>query len=457
MLSVGSILEKKVRVSDKDRVFDALYVVLIFNEEVKGSFVFVVEEGGKDVEISVPIPDPSEVGESENFVVAGTKKVLTHDSNYTIKSFSPKPETDSTPIVWMSDTITFHIPKSSYDEKKSQLTPEMKKLLSWLIPLIVCLFVGLLIAIVIIVVVHRRKSKTPANPTELEEQVQVDVEAKMEVLPDEGHTNGFLQAGGLTHSAFQSTGDDVPEGTHAVDPKPLLTETELAEVMVCSGDYPVTVARVHETLYYVLHKEQRDIRKRTIGIQIVNGLKEVVANRGWSDVLTRLSSHWVLLDTEGNVQLKLQMNASEAEQEALHTQQKNQNGEMNSASQGQQEKKSKVSMDGLRWRAPEVVDGKQVDGHKAAVFSLGLVLWEMETGEVPFGEVDAVNAQRQSGTGVGPKMSEMKNEELKSMILRCVSVDPKDRPTLTEVGDFLNSQPEDPNLASRNDMGEANS
>ncbi|KAK2959481.1 hypothetical protein BLNAU_5530 [Blattamonas nauphoetae] len=92
---------------------NSTHVIIVFNEKVKGSFVFVVEEGGKDVEISVHIPDPSIVGESENFVVAGTNKVLSNDANYTIKSISPEtePEADSTAIVWMNDTIKFHVPK----------------------------------------------------------------------------------------------------------------------------------------------------------------------------------------------------------------------------------------------------------------------------------------------------------------------------------------------------------
>ncbi|KAK2951504.1 hypothetical protein BLNAU_13526 [Blattamonas nauphoetae] len=86
--------------------------------------------------------------------------------------------------------------------------------------------------------------------------------------------------------------------------------------------------------------------------------------------------------------------------------------------------------------------------------SLGLVLWEIETGQVPFGELDAVNAQRQSGTGIGPKMDALKNEEFIALIHRCVSVDPEMRPTLAEIGEFLSSHPDETIGGSGNEMKE---
>ncbi|KAK2945622.1 hypothetical protein BLNAU_19477 [Blattamonas nauphoetae] len=58
-----------------------------------------------------------------------------------------------------------------------------------------------------------------------------------------------------------------------------------------------------------------------------------------------------------------------------------------------------------RWAAPEVSEKKEnVDGMKASVFSLGLVLWEIETGVVPFAEHDAQNAQRQIVAGTRPNL-----------------------------------------------------
>ncbi|KAK2962993.1 hypothetical protein BLNAU_2016 [Blattamonas nauphoetae] len=448
------------------------HVLLSFDEKVKGSFDIVVLEGEKNVTITVSILTEALAGESPKFVVVGDDRLLTQDTTYTIKSIVPTPNTDS-PFVFMNDAITFHIPKSSYvipedptepepeepepedptdpEDPKKALSPETKKLLSWLIPLVGCVLIALLLAIFIVVLVRRRQKKN-AEPAQKELEVQEPIEVEKVEEFGVDCSNGVI----LTDENGQQTSNSPKENRPENKKTFQLNESQFGEVMACSGDFELSTARMDQTLYSVLHKEHREIGKRGIEIQIVNGLRHVVTTRGWSDVITRLSSHWILIDTAGNVRLKLQMNASEADQEAtrarmltphpLPTFERNTN---QLAEMTQEAPTDKTGMDGMRWRAPEVVAAEggngveSVDGHKASVFSLGLVLWEIETGQVPFGELDAVNAQRQSGTGIGPKMDTLKNEEFVSLIHRCLSVDPKHRPTLSEIGEFISSQPED--------------
>ncbi|KAK2961548.1 hypothetical protein BLNAU_3346 [Blattamonas nauphoetae] len=347
---------------------------------------------------------------------------------------------------------------------------ETKKLLSWLIPLIVSVCVALLVAIVVIVLIRRRKTKAEKSPTDMDEQEPVELEKVEEFGGD--CSNGVIRSDGMSHSAFASTEDGESNKGGTKENKSGEQEVEYAEVMACSGDFGISGARMDSTLYSMLHKERREIGKRVIGLQIVNGLKHVVANRRWSDVLTRLSSHWILVDAEGNVRLKLEMSSREADAEAARQQRHQQQAVPNIDDNEHEEGKlddtkakpkletDKSGMDGLRWRAPEVMAAEEksgvgsVDGHKASVFSLGLVLWEIETGQVPFGELDAVNAQRQSGTGIGPKMESLESEEFVSLIRRCVSVDPKDRPTLSEIGEFLSSHPSATRVPSGMEMKE---
>ncbi|KAK2962998.1 hypothetical protein BLNAU_2021 [Blattamonas nauphoetae] len=439
-------------------------IFLHFDKAVEGSFDIVVEEGGKDVRITVEMNESAKTGESAEIVVVGDGKVLTHDTSYTIKSFAPTPlkEANTTPA-WMIETISFDIPKSSYNPKKS-MSPEMKALLSWLIPLVVSLLVAGVVTVIIIVLCRRRLKKKTAEPAqkEMESQESVEVE-KMEAI-DGGHTNEIVGAEGMSHSAFVSSSGHSTE-VNNTENKAKNVLQDSVEVMECDGDFKISSARMNDTLYNVIHKDRGEFGKRAIGIQIVNGLKHVVTTRGRSDLLTRLSSHWILLNKDGSVQLKLQLTPEEAEQEAARMQQEPQPNLEGTPVDSQnrmdnQVENSKAAMDGLRWRAPEVVaaeggnGGAAIDGHKAAVFSLGLVLWEIETGQVPFGELDAVNAQRQSGTGVGPKMDTLKNEEFVSLIHRCLSVDPKQRPTLSEVGDFLSSHPEESHFVSKGDVSQ---
>ncbi|KAK2940905.1 hypothetical protein BLNAU_24184 [Blattamonas nauphoetae] len=74
-------------------------------------------------------------------------------------------------------------------------------------------------------------------------------------------------------------------------------------------------------------------------------------------------------------------------------------------------------------------------------FSLGLLLWEMETGCVPFGEHDAVNASRQIVTGVQPKLELVKNNEMRELISQCLNLEPHDRPDLDAVETTLTFLP----------------
>ncbi|KAK2961054.1 hypothetical protein BLNAU_3822 [Blattamonas nauphoetae] len=442
------------------------YIVLIFDRKVTGSFDVVVEEDGEDIRIATFVEGSSLTGESDKFVVVGENRFLTHDTTYTIKSIVRNPGADSS-FVRMMETITFHIPQSSFvppdvpEDPKKSMTQQMKTLLSWLIPLIVSVC-ALLVVLIVVFVLLRRRNKSQANHEEMADQDQIEDEAKIEVV-EAANTNGILETEGMTHSAFKPSTDRFPFSSDS-QPGKSSKEAErrdCAEVMVCSGDFAISTARMNTTLFSVLHRERREIGKRAVGMQIVNGLKQVVAIRGWSDVLTRLSSHWILIDTSGNVQLKLQMTSEDTEHEAALTRMQNPHplanldGNMNQPAEMKPEAQmDKSGMDGLRWRAPEVVvaEGRSgecsVDGHKAAVFSLGLVLWEIETGQVPFGELDAVNAQRQSGTGVGPKMESLQSTAFVSLILRCFSVDPKTRPTLSEIEEFLSSHPEDTHVTS---------
>ncbi|KAK2960713.1 hypothetical protein BLNAU_4368 [Blattamonas nauphoetae] len=90
--------------------------------------------------------------------------------------------------------------------------------------------------------------------------------------------------------------------------------------------------------------------------------------------------------------------------------------------------------EGLRWQAPEVVaNGIEVDREKAAVFSLGLILWELLTENVPFGEMDAVNAARQNETGGLPRMSLVSNQNAKDTIQQCLQTDPLSRPSFSSL------------------------
>ncbi|KAK2944527.1 hypothetical protein BLNAU_20533 [Blattamonas nauphoetae] len=248
----------------------------------------------------IVVDSPGTTAETEEFVVVGDDRILTHDTTYTIKSIITTPGSESMPVL-MSDPISFHIPKSSYvpteepenpepqpeDPDKKAMSAEMKKLLGWLIPLIISLLVALIVIIVILVLVNRRKNRAEASLKEMEEQTEDRLDEKMEVeglAP--GNTNAEIHAEAISHSNF--TPDDSLLQTE-VPPQPGSKNDalgELVEVMKCSGDFAVSTTRMDTTLYSLIHTQKKELRKRMIGIQVVNGLKQVVAHRGQSDVLS---------------------------------------------------------------------------------------------------------------------------------------------------------------------------
>ncbi|KAK2946218.1 hypothetical protein BLNAU_18820 [Blattamonas nauphoetae] len=197
-------------------------IFLHFDREVSGSYDFVVEERGKDVSFTVVVTSPATTAETEEFVVVGDDRILTHDTTYTIKSIIPTPGSESTPVV-MHDPISFHIPKSSYvppqepedpEDPKKAMSPETKKLLSWLIPLIASLLVFFIVVIVILVLANRRRSKASTPKNEMEEQPDEKLDEKIVV---EGfaavNTNAAIHAEAISHSnqnvLFRNEGRDV--------------------------------------------------------------------------------------------------------------------------------------------------------------------------------------------------------------------------------------------------------
>ncbi|KAH7816349.1 putative Protein tyrosine and serine/threonine kinase [Monocercomonoides exilis] len=89
-----------------------------------------------------------------------------------------------------------------------------------------------------------------------------------------------------------------------------------------------------------------------------------------------------------------------------------------------------------RWKAPEA--GDEEEGiEKAVVFTLGLVLHEMTTGEVPLSECEAEEAQEMMRDGVRPLTEGIEGEDLIELMEKMWADEPNERPTLAEVKESL--------------------
>ncbi|XP_054572995.1 serine/threonine-protein kinase MARK2-like [Eptesicus fuscus] len=84
------------------------------------------------------------------------------------------------------------------------------------------------------------------------------------------------------------------------------------------------------------------------------------------------------------------------------------------------------------YSAPEILQRHTYDGRKTDVWSLGVVLYRMLTGVVPFEGDSIVNVKRQILSGHFPVPCFM-SREVQKLLRKLLTVDPSQRPTLEDV------------------------
>ncbi|KAK2951514.1 hypothetical protein BLNAU_13536 [Blattamonas nauphoetae] len=164
-------------------------------------------------------------------------------------------------------------------------------------------------------------------------------------------------------------------------------------------------------------------------------------------ILKALSSHNILLDDSGRVCFKTNTDIVKPSihQSQVHDalppqhQVEGDQNEDHEQEPPKNDRKEDPATECQRWLAPEVAEKKtNIIASQASVFSLGLILWEIETGSVPYGEQDGANAVRQISAGIPPDLSQVRNEEMKELIEMCLAINPKDRPQLGDIANALN-------------------
>ncbi|KAL7611287.1 serine/threonine-protein kinase STY17 isoform X1 [Lactuca sativa] len=110
-----------------------------------------------------------------------------------------------------------------------------------------------------------------------------------------------------------------------------------------------------------------------------------------------------------------------------------------------------------RWMAPEVIEHKPYD-HKADVFSFGIVLWELLTGEVPYSYLTplqaAVGVVQQ---GLRPTIPKETHPKLKELLESCWQQNPSLRPNFTQILDKLKQLAKEVGNAGEGQKGKSNS
>ncbi|KAH7828205.1 uncharacterized protein MONOS_9970 [Monocercomonoides exilis] len=88
----------------------------------------------------------------------------------------------------------------------------------------------------------------------------------------------------------------------------------------------------------------------------------------------------------------------------------------------------------LRWKAPELLINKKMSATKESVsFSIGMMLWECLTLQIPFGEYEAEVAGQKISNGERPSLESVSESRLHNLVLSCLSQKVGSRPTLLDV------------------------
>ncbi|KAK2958294.1 hypothetical protein BLNAU_6781 [Blattamonas nauphoetae] len=323
---------------------------------------------------------------------------------------------------------------SQSDERKSQMVQAMK----WFIPVVAGSVLALIIVLVIICIVCRRRMKDKENKTKLSEMGEVDVQ-QLDIKYDDMSveiTNRLHQSSfdtPTTENKMMSTDPDFPRRLQDGDDVINRTEKKRSDIpvdvyAVSRSDAQVDVVQIRESLYTRLHKRNPDITldHAMIQKQVVKAVVAMKQKLGPTEILAQINPHNILFNKDDEVTISIQPHQSK-------TVGGNDNQQQTNADAQRQNEKD-------RWMAPEVVDGKDnLNYEKAAVFSLGLILWEIEKEEVPFREVDAINAQRQLGTGQRPLMTDI-SQSLVDLLEECLILNPKERPSLNDIDTHFNPQ-----------------
>ncbi|KAK2945226.1 hypothetical protein BLNAU_19866 [Blattamonas nauphoetae] len=185
----------------------------------------------------------------------------------------------------------------------------------WWIPVIICLSCALLVSLVIVVCVCMHRKRHSARNVLLmnEEMTPAQVEEEEKMKDNDPITDPPNSAISSLPSRIEQQSTQF-EGTRFACDGEISPAQLCMEVIVCNEKMERSVAVETDTLFNALHNPQstRFVEKRKVSQAIAKGLAGLVEMGVISEVVTRLSPHWVLFDKNDRVCLKMREKQSVA-------------------------------------------------------------------------------------------------------------------------------------------------
>ncbi|KAK2945216.1 hypothetical protein BLNAU_19856 [Blattamonas nauphoetae] len=299
----------------------------------------------------------------------------------------------------------------------------MKENMKWWLPLLVSLVCLLLLTLIVLFVCWRRRKQTKPNPPLDSPQELAPIDEKMEIEFEDRVTLDVSTAAERTKVENSES-----KGLCVVN-------ADVVECLRCGDGFATCFVSKKTTLFEHLHRQKKTLHnRRHCEIQLARGLDQVARMAAFSEMLRHVTSHRILIGKDGSLNVNLEKPEENGVVGGVVEKQEGRSeGDGRAGGSNGMGGQNGMNED-VRWQAPE--EGKAlvpVDVQQVGVFRLGLVLFEIETGSVPFGETDAVNAHRQLEAGMSLAMEKVVNKSMADVIASCLQVDPKLRPSFETV------------------------
>ncbi|KAH7831318.1 uncharacterized protein MONOS_5253fu5254 [Monocercomonoides exilis] len=235
--------------------------------------------------------------------------------------------------------------------------------------------------------------------------------------------------------------------------------SNLVDAMACSSPYEKLIVDLRDSLFMLLHgrNEKKDLAIGTLKERELTGAQMLfwVANGALHSLedeedelpsLRELSPHIVLFSEHMVICIALQSDCSSSSNDSdsssissttivtSASEEDDDDDERDSLPSSAFEDDEDKWKECLRWKAPELVMNRKMGAtEKSVAFSIGMMLWECVTLEIPFGEYEGEVAGQKIADGEKPDERGIEESGLKNMVNACLSAEPSKRPTLTEV------------------------
>ncbi|KAK2952580.1 hypothetical protein BLNAU_12408 [Blattamonas nauphoetae] len=294
-------------------------------------------------------------------------------------------------------TASFHVK----DKQSALALSAMKKAMRWIIPLVVGVLALILILLIIICVCRRRQKQKGEEMQQLTEHAELAPmdEVKIDILDEHPSIGAIRNNSAEMNDVLVKTEEKTITKNHL--PSNTAPDSRMCvEAIHCEDPFDTTTVRRVDSLFNILHRQDtpRQFDRLRLQRAVVEALKQLSTKEPKSELLTKLNPHNVMVEKEGTVSLTLNEDDAKTDGQTFTDQ--------SDFRPGASDRTGKRHA-GMRWEAPEVAKAremhaeggnggskKEVDRIQASVFSLGLVLWGIETGSVPFGEMDGAQICR---------------------------------------------------------------